>query len=208
MALLAGEPERLGARGAQVRVFGRIDRLLRVPAQVGEQQLCVGVARRLDPRHHLGHQPAHVPLAAHAQHHPLDDRRPFRRVVHGRVGEVVALHAITDGEARARRAGLGQHRRLEARRQDALEHRPVRAAGPALARRLEFVGCLRAARKRRRGERHDDAGPESVHRVCARSPRAKPHSGVATALPTASTLNSSPISAGESSCCACAASGA
>ena len=41
-----------------------------------------------------------------------------------------------------------------------------------------------------------------------RLPRVKPISGRSIPAPSASTLNSSPISAGDSSFCACAASGA
>src|SRR5512134_3358570 len=47
-------------------------------------------------------------------------------------------------------------------------------------------------------EERDDESHRGAYSVCARSPRANPSSGSLVPRPTASTLNSSPISASES----------
>src|SRR5438445_10221421 len=71
--------------------------------------------------------------------------------MHRRAGKVVALNAIPDEKARAARFRLGQFARLESGRKNALEHRAVRALGPALLRLIDELLVLRA---RRRGGKH------------------------------------------------------
>jgi hypothetical protein len=100
VALLAGEAKRL-ALGQEC--FGndfRIERGLGVTREVSEQPRHLGVGRGLDAGHQVGHQPAHVAAPAHALDHALYDLGPFRRVMHRRVRQMVALHAVAQREPR------------------------------------------------------------------------------------------------------------
>ena len=71
VALAAGKPERLARRRIDLGNLLRVERALRVLAQVRDDGLFVGGRRRFHARHHFGHQLAHVSLAFHARHHAL-----------------------------------------------------------------------------------------------------------------------------------------
>ena len=147
MALIAGEAESLARRPVDLGVALRIERFLRVLAQVGDQNARLLLGRRLHAGHHVAHQRAEIAAACHAQHHALDDAGPFRRVMHRRVRQVVALHAVAHGELRAARLALRQLARVVGRRQDALEQRPVRALRPAFLGLFDLIGRGGGAKK-------------------------------------------------------------
>jgi hypothetical protein len=66
VALVARHAESLALRPVHLGIARRIEGLLRVASEIGDDRFRVFGARRLDPRHHFGHQRAHVSLALHA----------------------------------------------------------------------------------------------------------------------------------------------
>ena len=85
-------------------------------------------------------------------------------MMHRRIGQVVALHAVLGDEARAARFPLGELVRLESGWEDALEHRPVGALGPAPFGLLdELRGILGGGRCRQTqgggGQRDEEVHP-------------------------------------------------
>jgi len=120
--------------------------------------------RPLDPNKYPAvNQLAHVALASHAHHHALEDHRPLRRVMHRRIGQVVALHAILHGEPRTARFRRGKLRQPPRGREDALEHRPVGALGPAPLGLLDKLRQVLSGSARRHDEKADGKDGGEVH---------------------------------------------
>ena len=115
-----------------------------------------------------------------------------RRASPGSAGCGTARNSATSSSA-PRERGSGSCCSSNVGRQDALEHRPVRARFPALPGLRDLIGPHRVC------QQQQDSQNAHGYSVWERSPRENPRSGVFTPRPTASTLNSSPISAGDSS---------
>ena len=148
------------------------ERPLTVLLKIGEQDACLVHAGCLHTGHHVPHQLAEVAFAPHARHHALEYRRPLRRVMHRRAGKVVALNAIPDEKARTARVRLGQFARLEGGRKNALEHRAVRALGPALLRLLDQPCRILRARGRGGEDCGEDEHGDARHAANYTDPEA------------------------------------
>ena len=141
VALVAGEAEGLARGPVDLGIALRIERLLRVLAQIGDDRagLVLDVGAFTPAIISVISVPM-LPRPSMRTHHAVDDRRPLRRVVHRGIGQVVALHAVAQREPRARASrGSGSSRGVEGRRQDALEHRPVRALPQRFLASADFV---------------------------------------------------------------------
>jgi hypothetical protein len=154
VALTTGVTE-AAAKRTEVRIAGRIDRLLCITSQAADQHVYFFLVRRRDAAHHVLHQRPTVSVSAHAYHHAVDDLRPLVGVMHGRIRNVVALNTVACQQRGAARSGFRQRGGIERGRQDARQPAGLRRSFPAgtccvdrcLVRQRTDAGCNGAVRE-------------------------------------------------------------
>ncbi|MCX7152973.1 MAG: tripartite tricarboxylate transporter substrate-binding protein [Proteobacteria bacterium] len=89
------DKNRKGRRGkTRLGISCRISLFCVAPEVGGEQAGSLFRGGGCNPGHHVEHQRPHIAFALHAHHHAIENYRPLGRVMHRRIGQVVALHAI------------------------------------------------------------------------------------------------------------------